>query len=173
MVVAVVVPGPQGDVGPVGTQGDVGPIGAQGPQGLSGPGAIIETGGSGDITPMESVCTHYSYAEVTISVPSNGTIIVTAQIQVLINHTYGVEDSWRLVVGESPTDCATSLERWRGSITDNSTADANADRTGAPMRVFTVTAGTYTYYANGYMVTGQDSGDVFWVCHMVAVFYPS
>ncbi len=170
LVVVVVLPGPQGEVGPAGPQGEQG---IQGPQGLAGPNAIIEIGGSGDTVSIGSVCTHYSFAEVTIAVPSNGTVIVTAQMQILINHTYGVEDSWRLVVGESPTDCAGSTDRWRGSISDNSTTDLSVDRTGAPKRVFTVTAGTYTYYANGYMVSGQDDGDLFWYCKMIAVFYPS
>jgi len=37
MVVAVVVPGPQGDIGPVGAQGPQGNQGIQGPQGDQGP----------------------------------------------------------------------------------------------------------------------------------------
>lgn len=156
-----------------GPEGPQGPVGPQGPQGDPGPGAIIATGVSGSTTTIGIACTHYDNAEVTITVPSDGTIIVTAQIWVRISHTFGTEDSWRLAIGENPTDCASAYYRWADSITSNAPNDSDADRTGSPHRVFFVSAGTYTYYANGYMVSGQDVSDVFWYASLIAVFYPS
>jgi hypothetical protein len=153
--------------------GPEGPQGPQGPQGDPGPGAIIATDTSGSTTTIGATCTHYDNAEVTITVPSDGTIIVTAQMWVLISHTSGTQDLWLLAVGTTPTDCGGPTDRWAGDITSNAPTDVSNSRTGSPHRVFFVTAGTYTYYANGYMDVGQDANDRFWYASLIAVFYPS
>ena len=42
------------------------------------------------------------------------------------------------------------------------------------MKNYTVTsAGSYTFYVNGRMTSGQDASDLFWYANLVAVFYPS
>lgn len=165
--------GPQGLQGLQGSQGDIGPQGPEGPQGLPGPRTILTTSVTGVTRTIGPTCTHYSDAEITITVPSNGTIVVTAQMQIVINHTSGTSDRWLLAVGEDPTDCSSIREIWRGSITADAPSDSPIYRTGAPTRVFTVTPGTYTYYANGFMTVGQDAYDRFVNCVMFAAFYPS
>ncbi len=165
--------GPQGPQGPQGAQGPTGPQGPQGPVGPAGPGALFETDTSGATTTLGSGCTHYSGAEVTITVPADGRVIVMSQVRIHIDHTSGTEDVWHIAVGTSATDCGTAFTQWVGSVTSNAPTDPSIELTGAPMGHFLVTAGTYTYYINGYMSGGQNVNDVFWFSIMIAIFYPS
>ena len=108
-----------------------------------------------------------------MTVPSNGYIVVSAQVRVRIDHTSGTEDYWVVTVGASATDCAGSPFTWIDTIEADVATDYAIQRMGSPQRFYLVSAGTYTYYLNGYMIQGQDPSDVFSLSNMVAVFYPS
>jgi hypothetical protein len=147
--------------------------GPQGDPGPPGPGTLMTWDTSGATTTIETTCTNYAGAAVTITVPSDGLIVVSGQAWLLIDHTVGTEDRWYVGIGDAPTDCSETYGAWVGSISVNSATDSSLDRTGPVTRVFMVAPGTYTYYLNGMMWSGQSSTDRFWYAIQVAVFYPS
>ena len=168
--------GPQGDPGPQGPQGDPGPTGPQGPQGLQGdpgPGSLMAFDTSSSTTTIGSTCTAYANAVVTITVPSDGYIVVSAQVQLRFDHTFGTRDAWMISVGSSPTDCQSTIFGWMDTIENDAATDSFIERTAYAQRWFAVTPGTYDYYIVGEMIQGQDADDLFWYSNMVAVFYPS
>ena len=113
-----------------------------------------------------------SGGQVTIAVPSNGTILVQAQVWVELNHVSGTEDAAYLMVGDSPTNCAGAAFYWPIQVPSAAPSDLT-DYGAFPQRPYLVTAGTYTFYLNGFMFLGPDASDGFIYVNMVAVFYPS
>lgn len=76
-------------------------------------------------------------------------------------------------IGNSATDDGSWPYWWVDEIPSGDATDYNSHRTGFIQKAFYVSAWTYTYYLNGKMDLGQNSGDYFWYANMVAVFYPS
>ena len=168
--------GPQGPAGPQGPQGIQGIQGDPGPQGLQGPpgpGSLMAFDTSGATTPIGSTCTAYVGAIVTITVPSDGYVVVSAQVQLRIDHTTGTRDAWAISVGNTPTDCDLWQFGWIDTVEDDAATDTSIERTAYAQRWWSVTAGTYDFYIVGEMWDGQDVDDVFYWSNMVAVFYPS
>ncbi len=124
-------------------------------------------------TTIGSTCTDYTGAIVTITVPSDGYIAVSAQVQLRIDHTTGTRDAWIISVGNSPTNCDNTVFGWMDTVEDDAATDMSIERTAYAQRWWQVSAGTYDFYIVGYMIQGQDVDDVFWYSNMVAVFYPS
>jgi hypothetical protein len=172
--------GPAGPTGPQGAQGAAGPAGATGATGPAGPAGsgVIASSSSGANTYFAalSTCVNYTNGSVTIAAPGPGTVLVTANAQMVYYHTAGTFDEFQLAIGSTPTDC--------GSFLDDVTV---ATPTGVPsfggaaygtwtvMRAFTVAgAGNYTYYLNGWKLGGgvaPGAQDNFNYAAMHAVFY--
>ncbi|MEE9488900.1 MAG: hypothetical protein V3V91_00485 [Thermoplasmata archaeon] len=165
--------GPQGDPGPQGPQGPQGIQGDPGPQGPPGPGSLMAFDTSGTATTIGSTCAAYADAVVTMTVPSDGYIVVSAQVLLLIDHTTGTGDAWVINVGSSPTDCGDPYSRWVDTVQYDAATDSEIERTASAQTWFAVTPGTYNYYIVGQMIDGQNAGDRFYWGNMVAVFYPS
>jgi len=166
------VPGAPGTNGTNGTNGTTGPRGLTGPQGPAGPGTLMNTSSTSATTTILSTCTNYAGGDVSITVPSSGTVFVTAQLWVEVSHTAGTKDLGFVNIGATDTDCASG--RWTWPVEVAAVAGTGTYNVGtAPQRGFVVTAGTHTFYLNGEMNLGQDVNDVFWFANMVAVFYPS
>lgn len=156
-----------------GADGAQGPQGDPGPQGPPGPGSLISVDVASTTTTIGSSCTAYVDAMVTITVPSDGIVVVSAQVQLRINHTQGTEDRWWVSVSDTPTDCDGTVFAWVDTIPQDAATDSSIDRSAYAQRWFGVSAGTYDYYIVGIMAPGQIGDDVFWYANMVAVFYPS
>ncbi len=124
-------------------------------------------------TTIGTTCTNYAGGQVTITVPSSGTVFVQAQTWLLIDHASGTEDRGGVVIGNSATDCTDAAYLWPVVVPAAEPTYVGLPTPTFVQRPFPVTAGTYTFYLNGYMTTGQDAQDVFWFGNMVAVFYPS
>ncbi|MEE9340924.1 MAG: hypothetical protein V3V21_04595 [Thermoplasmata archaeon] len=151
-----------------------GPQGPQGDPGPAGPGAILALGETISNQQIGSPsCTHYNGAEVTITVPSNGPVVVTSQVRLHIDHSAGTEDIWEISIGDTPTTCQTGGWAWVESITAQDPTDSSVDEAGFIQYSADVTAGTHTFYLNGFMASGASALDVFWSASMIAVFYPS
>jgi hypothetical protein len=169
--------GLQGDPGPIGPQGEQGPPGPQGLQGVQGPAGppsvtILSYGFSEETTTIENLVTHYNCANVTLTVPSNGTIMVTAQVTVNINHVFGTPDMWNIYLSDTPFNSGPYHWWWHDEIPRELQSGMYL-RSAVVQRLFVVMdAGTYTYYLNGNMHFGEDSGDEFWSANPIAVFYP-
>jgi hypothetical protein len=119
---------------------------------------------------IEATCTNF--ANVTITVPSAGRILVFSMAQLMVNHA-SVNDRVYVSHGNTSTSCHDSdAWAWIGDLSGLSIG-ANYLVTANVQSVFAVSAaGTYTYYLNGYMWMGQDPSDEFHHGNMVAVFYP-
>ena len=132
----------------------------------------MNTSFTGATTTIGTACTNYAGGQVTIVVPSSGRVMVQAQVFVWINHASGTRDTAIINIGDTGTDCIGGANQWPVDIP--AVSPTYSAYFGAfPQRSFPVTAGTHTFFLNGYMTSGQDASDVFYWANMVAVFYPS
>lgn len=165
LVAAVVIPGP------LGPTGDRGPAGADGPPGATGPpgsGTLMNSTFTSANT-VFSGCTNYW--EIAITVPSDGTVVVRAQVRVVIEHTVGTRDLLNAAIARSPLACGIGPYTLPVDIpVDHPTAIQFFGFT--LQSAYSVTAGTSTFYVNGIMNVGASAGDLFEEINMVAVFYP-
>ena len=158
--------------GPMGPRGPTGATGATGATGPAGPGTLTawaNTTGGGLIG---ATCTNYPAAEVTITVPEAGTVIVTAAIRVSVSHTAGTQDIVRIFLGTTDTDC--TIDDWRGfgTVGTNTPSDTIYMTITVEEPFAVGAAGTYTFFVNGDMIAGAGPMDTFYGAGTVAVFYP-
>lgn len=146
--------------------------------GLVAPRSVMAQSSRGGIVAIGSVCTHYPGAEVTLTAPGGGTIVVSATVGVGVNHSFGIGDETWIVVAASATEC---------SMPDSTPFDSTAfvsvpatlptDRyhyeTVPLLRSFSVQGGPHTFYVNAFMAQGAGVGDRFDSASLVAVFYPA
>ena len=195
LAINLAVPGPagvagakgdKGDIGDLGPAGPIGPAGLTGPQGLAGPagppgpqgpaasGGLMASSSTTNTTTIGIGCTNYMGGVVSITVPSNGSVVVHAQVWMLIDHTSGTKDEWLVQIGTAATDCGDLVYQWRDSIPASASTDGTVSTSAFVQRPVSVIGGnTYAFYLNGMMTGGQDPSDVFWFANMVAVFYPA
>lgn len=191
LLVAFSIPGPVGLLGAVGMTGPQGPTGSQGPTGGTGPeGPPGPQGPTGPIGPIGNgslevdsshagvqtigaTCTHYAGAEVTVTVPGSGRVVVMTTLRLQLNHTAGTMDvSWSFV-GSAPTDCVVDANPAVYTV-EAMVPSVIGTFTTFVLKAFAVSgAGTFTFYVNGQMPSGQDAADTFLAASMVAVFYPT
>jgi hypothetical protein len=134
---------------------------------------IVASSQSAATTYIGSTITNYSNGEVTITVPRNGRIVVEANAWVILYHVNGTPDTLSLTIGATSTDAGNSYNAVRWDIPSENPTASSVDRTFTVRRSFVVTAGTYTYYLNGRMLSGDaDFNDKFWFSAMLATFYP-
>jgi hypothetical protein len=137
----------------------------------AGPGIIMESA-SALSGPVFSGCTNFG--NISITVPSAGTIVLTSTVVLIIDHTAGTQDRWRIVHEDTPTDCENIPYNQIGEISAAVGNDGTIFMTPTVFTVDTVAAGgTYTYHLNGLMITGESAGDNVSSYNIVAVFYPS
>ena len=119
-------------------------------------------------------CIDLRFLNVTITAPSDGFVVTWAQVNAYIDHDFGTEDLWILLIETSPTDCV-NLEGFSlDTISADTPSDSNMQRSSSLQAIFPISAGqTVTYYVNGYMTVGWDVGDLFGRGSIIAVFYPS
>jgi hypothetical protein len=123
--------------------------------------------------PIGSSVTQYDDAQVSITAPGPGYIVVTSNVWLKLSHTSGTVDDFSL----SHTDNASALgaftDQVREEIPSGYATDTEMNRTFSVHSTFPVaSAGTYTYYLVGQMHSGQDAGDKFWYAQMTAIYYP-
>jgi hypothetical protein len=115
--------------------------------------------------------------EVTIETSGPGTVIIEANVWVQFYHTSGTRDQIVLGIGSTPDNCDT--HEWHYTtvwdIPSSFPSAYGVYRTFTVRRVLTVySAGTYTFYLNGYMADGFVADtDHLWHTSMEAVFYPN
>lgn len=188
LVLAFILPGPagpsgeKGDTGAAGsngsdgadgTDGSNGADGATGPQGPAGNGTLMNYSVDVNGPTIGSSCTNYADLNLDITVPSNGTIVVTALVLAHIDHTLGTEDRWIITIAQTSNFCGVTPPGYYIDVVPSSIASGIIWESGSAQVIFPVTPGTHTFYLNGVMVNGQDAGDWFDRGNMVAVFYPS
>ncbi len=141
-------------------------------QGPPGPGALMAaSNGTGNVV-IGDTCTNYVGAEVTLTVPADGVIAVSALVGLRIDHMNGVTDEWWISLDLSPGSCPPQPWTTAGVIASD-IGSGSYYQTAHLQSYFSVTAGTYTVYVNGLLWSGFGNNDQFRWSNMVAVFYPS
>jgi hypothetical protein len=172
--------GPKGDKGEKGDRGETGP--STGPAGGALAGnypnptlatqPVVATGYSGASTQIATTCTHYAGAEVTITAPSSGSVVVNANIVMLRSHTVGVNGSAYMGIQESPSTCNFSPGQAAFYFDpEGATAFTDAETTFPATMTFSVTPGSHTYYLNG--IKGGNDLEEFYYAALTATFIPS
>jgi len=137
------------------------------------PGPIMNQHSVGGPVAIRSTCTHYPGAEVSISAPGAGTIVVSATVGVGINHTSGLSDTALVVIATSATECTLNNYTAFVSVPFSLPTDPFHFTTVPLLRPFSVNGpATVTFYVNGVMALGADAGDRFDSASLVAVYYP-
>jgi hypothetical protein len=172
--------GPKGDTGAKGDRGEPGPT--TGPAGGALAGnypnptlatqAGIATADSSASTPIQTVCTHYEDAEVTIDVPSAGTVDVSANIVLLNSHTNGSVDFIEMGIDASEAACEGSpVVNARYQIPADAPTYSAEQITLPTSRTYSVTAGVHTYYLDGFKADNDQAE--FSDASLTAIFIPS
>ena len=92
----------------------------------------------------------------------------------IVNHTSGTEDYVIIGIANTTTSCDDAYTSGRIDIPSGWPTDASIDQTVTTRRAYSVSAGTYTYYLNGYISSGYAvTTDRFWFSSMDATFIPS
>ncbi len=138
-----------------------------------GPPNIIDTHNESAIVGIGSSVTQYDNAEVTLTVPGPGYIVVTSNVWIHLSHTEGTTDKVYLSNSPSPT----ALGGWNSTTTweipSSWPTDSQIGRTFCVTSTFDVDlAGTYSYYLVGQMYYGVNVGDRFWFAQMTGIYYP-
>ena len=140
---------------------------------VPGPKSIMAQNSVGGPEPIGGTCTHYPGAEVSITVPGAGTVVVAATVGVGINHTAGISDEARIVIATSTTECTITDSTAFVSVPFTLPTDPYHYTTVPILHSFSVSgSGTVTFYVNGVMALGADSGDRFDSASLVAVYNP-
>jgi hypothetical protein len=123
-------------------------------------------------TSFQDSCSSHGAISVTVAGP--GTVIVQANARVRLVHTQTVKDQLKLGIGENETHCGNPLDQILWSIPPEYPTAAEIDHTFTVRNMYQIdTAGTHTYYLNGYMEEGYSPAtDMFLQGRMHAVFYP-
>jgi hypothetical protein len=119
-------------------------------------------------------CTNY--LSVTITVPSAGNVTLISSMHAWIDHTAGTTDIWTFMTRPTATDCGlafTDPTSYLEEIPGAWPTDNVINKAGALTNQYAVaSAGTYTYYLNGLMLSGQNAGDTIVNGSVVAIFTP-
>jgi hypothetical protein len=150
-----------------------GSVGPAGPPGPPGPGSIMAYNTDISFVNLGSICTNHPSLTVTIDVPSSGTVVVSAQVLIHIDHTLAVEDRWIITVSDVDNFCGVDPPGYYIDVIPGSVDVATVWESGSIQVIFPVGPGTHTFYLNGVMVLGGNAGD--WIDRgtITAVFYPS
>jgi hypothetical protein len=114
--------------------------------------------GNDAIVLINPQCTHYSGAEVTITVPGPGTIIVNAVVMIDGNHIQGWRDNGWINVANSTTDCTDNPYISLIVVPSSAPTDQYWESVPVLRPVNVSAAGTHTFYVNGVMINGVGPG---------------
>jgi hypothetical protein len=118
-------------------------------------------------TPMQ-----YNQAHATLTVPGPGYITVTSSVRFKINHYTGTTDTICLNHSTTPTTIGIALTMMTEEVRAAIPTTGQIEMTRTVVGNFPVlSAGTYTYYLVGQMLSGQDVGDVFWYAQTTGVYH--
>lgn len=138
-----------------------------------GPPNMMDTHNEGATTYVGGTVTQYDNAEVTLTVPGPGYIVVTSNVWFKFDHTSGITDGLYLSHSTSPTALGDAYDRVYWEVPSTVATASDLDRTFSVHSTFPITSsGTYTYYLVGQMLHGDDGNDRFWFAQTTAIYHP-
>ncbi|MCK4512207.1 hypothetical protein KAW64_10740, partial [bacterium] len=140
-----------------------------------GPPNVIDSNkGTSEASLAGGDVVNQSGAEVTLTVPGPGYIVVESRVWFKFDHTGGTADKLYLGISTSPGALPTQpYDRvfWEDPASLGDASDL--DRTVHVSRTFEITSGgTYTYYLVGQMPAGANIGDKLFYSQTTGVYYP-
>ena len=117
-------------------------------------------------------CTNYSGGSVTVDAPSIGVVVVEADVWVHISKTDAAIQQAYIMIGETITDCTSPYDNRAVIYVPGEYPNSISNHSIHVTRSFNVSAGTKTFYLNGFMVNGQSINDAFYYANMKAVYHP-
>ena len=135
--------------------------------------SFVVTANSGATTDIAATCTHYAGAEVTITAPVAGRIVVQAESWFRFSHAAGVNDTLLVNIGPTATDCTFSSGSTMAHYVPPEwpTITPRSGQVTVPLRrEFVVAPGTYTYYLNA--TSAPATAFQFWYAGLTATFHP-
>lgn len=171
--------GPAGPQGPLGLQGDtgssgpIGQTGPTGPPGPPGPGSLMAFNSLQAGQSIGTLCATYVGLSLQITVPTSGTIVLTASIRLAVDHVSGIDDIVYLVVANTTTDCTFSATTGVVVLPAQEPAGGYSESVTVLTSFPAPSANTYSFYINARMPSGTSLGDALSSASIVAVFYPS
>ena len=143
-------------------------------RGPAGPGNTLASNSNTAFVPiLGGVCSAYTGADVAITVPGPGTVVVQAVFMIRLDHILADNDEVDVYLESSPGLCIDLNSVKLVTVDVTQPSGIYWDEV-SMLRPFTVPgAGTYTYYVNGVGFGGVGVGDVYAYASLVAVFYPS
>jgi len=121
------------------------------------------------------LCQTHTGAQVTLVAARSGVIVVSATVNLRINHI-APRDVAHVFVSANKTECDNSPNTVQSStaihVIDNTYPGGLHIVPIQVQRHFSVTSGSHSYFIRGGMLQGGDDLDVFISSSLVAVFYP-
>ncbi|MEE9224190.1 MAG: hypothetical protein V3U51_05520 [Thermoplasmata archaeon] len=142
-----------------------------GPMGPPGPGTIMAWNAT-DVGVAIGPCTELVGLGITITVPSDGFIVIQSNLALMIDHTSNNRDIMLFKISPVQGDCSSDMFTGVEIVANQQPSDLYWPTT-TTQRIEPVTAGTYTFYVTAWMTAGASAGDGFYSGSTVAVFYPS
>jgi hypothetical protein len=115
-----------------------------------------------------SGCFHEPGAEVNLTVPASGEVVIQATFVISYGHTSGVGDE-AVVIASNTSTCGIGGAWW--GIVGASESTGGFQISGSTQWEYSVTAGTSSYYVDA-ETFGTDEVE-FWDANLVAVYYPA
>ena len=98
-------------------------------------------------------------------------------MHVWIEHTNGITDGWVFMTRTTAADCGISFADPTSALNEVSGAaptDSTINMAGALTNMYPVAAaGTYTFYLNSQMYSGESASDTIVNGSVIATFYPA
>jgi hypothetical protein len=122
---------------------------------------------------IQNVCAAYTGADVTITAPGPGTVVVWAAFMIQLDHSAGSSDEVDMYLEDTAGSCLNA--NWAKFMTVYAQEPTGIYWDEVSMiRPFAVAGpGTYTYHVNGQGFGGVGAGDNYQYASLVAVYYPS
>jgi hypothetical protein len=165
--------GATGATGPRGQAGTNGINGTNGSRGPAGPGALVEQSFNGNTTTMTGSCGYYNGSNLTFIVSGPGTFVLTASVEILMQHTATDFVFFTASLSNASSTCNPDLNNFLtydlsdALPTGNYYAELSLDQS-----FHTGGAGTYTFAIIGLASGGTDATE-FYFASVVGVFYPA
>jgi len=138
------------------------------------PSAGMAEHSAGGPSPIGPTCVHYPGAEISITAPAAGTVVVSATVGVGIGHVFGTNDTARIAVAATSTDCVITNYTAFVSVPASLPSSTSYFETVPLLRPFRISSGgSYTMYVTGIMTEGWDLADRFDSASLVAVYHPN
>ena len=133
--------------------------------------STVVTNSSADTVLLGQLCVAQPNATVTLVVTTTGTIVITSQVAVAVDHRNGNVDYWSIMHGRGPADCTGIPDAWVGNVPGSLATDV-ISVTASVQSSYRTGPGTFTFWLTGLENSAPPNTVSILRSTTVAVFYP-